>query len=100
VVHDSSDSDAAGDLGECERHINIMREEVGLPVRASYFFTALPLKTDPIFLSRFVRLPFEQRDAASKRTRRYWLSWDSTIVGGLASDCQSASVRALVRKFE
>jgi hypothetical protein len=97
VVSDTSDSQSEDDLGECEVHINAMREEVGLPVRASYFFKASPLKTDPNFRSRFVRLPFEQRDSASNKTKRYWLTWDATIVGGLAKDNQSASVRALVR---
>jgi hypothetical protein len=96
VVSDTIDSETEGDLGECEMHINKMREEVGLPVRASYFFTASPLKTNPNFHRRFVRLPFDQRDVSSNRTKRYWLTWDSTIVGGLANDNQSAAVRALV----
>lgn len=96
VVGDTIDSETDGDLGECELHINTMREEVGLPVRASYFFTVSPLKTDPNFNRRFVRLPFDRRDVSSNRTKRYWLTWDSTIVGGPAKDSQSASVRALV----
>jgi hypothetical protein len=96
VVSDTADSEREDDLGECEVHINAMRAEVGLPVRASYFFKASPLKTDPNFRSRFVRLPFEQRDTASNKTKRYWLTWDAAIVGGLTKD-QSASVRALVR---
>ena len=97
VVSDTEDSEVDGDLGECEAHINAMREEVGLPVRANYFYSASPLQTDPNFNKRFVRLPFEQRDAASSRTRRYWLTWDSAVVGGIAKDSQSASVRALIK---
>jgi hypothetical protein len=97
VVSETEDSEIDGDLGECEVHINTMREEVGLPVRANYFYSTSPLKTDPNFNRRLVRLPFEQRDSASSRTRRYWLTWDAAIVGGLAKDSQSASVRALVR---
>ena len=96
VVSDTVDSESEEDLGECEVHINAMRKEVGLSVRASYFFKASPLKTDPNFLSRFVRLPFEQRDTASNKTKRYWLTWDAAIIGGMPKD-QSASVRALVR---
>jgi hypothetical protein len=96
VVSDTADSESEADLGECEVHINAMRKEVGLPVRASYFFKASSLKTDPNFRSRFVRLPFEQRDTASNKTKRYWLTWDAAIVGGVTKD-QSASVRALVR---
>lgn len=96
VISDTADSESEDDLGECEVHINAMRKEVGLPVRASYFFKASPLKTDPNFRSRFVRLPFEQRDTASNKTKRYWLTWDAAVVGGITKD-QSASVRALVR---
>jgi len=96
VVSDTADTESEDDLGECEVHINAMRKEVGLPVRASYFFKASPLKTDPNFRSRFVRLPFEQRDTASNKTKRYWLTWDALVVGGLTKD-QTASVRALVR---
>ena len=97
VVSDTADSESEDDLGECEVHINAMRAEVGLPVRARYFFKPSPLKPDPNFRSRFVRLPFEQRDTASNKTKRYWLTWDAAVVGGLSNDKQSASVRALVR---
>jgi hypothetical protein len=96
VVSETEDSEVDGHLGECETHINAMRQEVGLPVRANYFYSVSPLKTDPNFNRRFVRLPFDQRDTTSSRTRRYWLTWDSTAVGGLTKD-QSASVRALVQ---
>ena len=97
VVSETEDSEIDGDLGECEVHINTMRKEVGLPVRTNYFYSASPLKTDPNFNRRLVRLPFEQRDTSSSRTRRYWLTWDAAVVGGLAKDSQSASVRALVQ---
>jgi hypothetical protein len=72
-------------VGECEIHINRMRDELGLPLRASYFFTASNLKADPNFNTRFVRLPFEQKDASSRRVKRYWLTWDFAAVGGFSS---------------
>lgn len=95
VVTNSADNDAEdnGDrLGDCEEHINRMRQELGLPQRASYFFTASTLKSDPNFNTRFVRLPFEQRDPASRRVKRYWLTWDFAAVGGF-----SASLNRLAR---
>ena len=96
VVTNSEDSDDAentGDrLGDCEDHINRMRQELGLPQRASYFFTASTLKPDPNFNTRFVRLPFEQKDPASRRVKRYWLTWDFAAVGGF-----SASLNRLAR---
>jgi len=90
VVMNSEDSDAEAvdvneHVGECEIHINRMRDELGLPLRANYFFTASTLKADPNFNTRFVRLPFEQRDPLSRRVKRYWLTWDFAAVGGFSS---------------
>jgi hypothetical protein len=85
VVSNSEDLGGDDDLGECEAHINKMREELGLPVRAAYFFTVSNLKTDPNFMTRFVRLPFEQKDPSSQRLKHYWLTWDFAVVGGLSS---------------
>jgi len=85
VVMNSGDTEVDGHVGECEDHINKMRAELGLPLRASYFFTTSALRSDPNFNTRFVRLPFEQRDASSRRLKRYWLAWDFNVVGGFAS---------------
>jgi hypothetical protein len=85
VIMNSTDAEVDGYVGECEDHINRMRAELGLPLRASYFFTLSALKTDPNFNKRFVRLPFEQRDASSRRMKRYWLAWDFNAVGGCAT---------------
>jgi hypothetical protein len=83
VVMNSADTDVNDHVGECETHINKMRDELGLPLRANYFFTASALKADPNFNTRFVRLPFEQIDPSSRRLKRYWLTWDFTVVGGV-----------------
>ncbi len=82
VVTNSADTDVNDHVGECEAHINRMRAELGLPLRANYFFTVSTLRTDPNFNTRFVRLPFEQRDASSRHVKRYWLAWDFNVVGG------------------
>ena len=93
VVADSKDAVAEERLGECEIHINAMRREIGLPQRVDYFFTESSLRTDPNFSSKLVRLAFEQFDNNKMRTRRYWLVWDSTTVGGLIANSQTAAVR-------
>ena len=80
---DTQDNDAQ--LGDCEDHINRMRQELHLPQRASYFFTASELKPDPNFNTRFVRLAFEQKDPSSRRVKRYWLTWDFAAVGGFSA---------------
>lgn len=85
VVMNSADTDVNDHVGECEAHINQMRDELGLPLRASYFFTASALKANPNFNTRFVRLPFEQVDPFSRRLKRYWLTWDFIVVGGIPS---------------
>jgi len=95
IVMESEDTELDGHVGECEDHINRMRAEVGLPLRANYFFRETSLRVDPNFHTRFVRLPFEQRDASSARTKRYWLTWDSNAVGGLIANSQTASLRTI-----
>jgi hypothetical protein len=94
VVMDSKDPDEQGAVGECEAHINVMRREVGLPQRVDYFFTTSSLKVDPNFGTNLVRLAFEQYENGKSRRRRYWLVWDSTAVGGLVVNGQTAAVRA------
>ena len=68
-----------------------MRRELGLPVRAQYFFSRAYLKADANFTTRYVRLSFERRDVS--QTKRYWLVWDAVSVGGLIGDSQRALVR-------
>jgi hypothetical protein len=93
VVTDSEDPKTVNVVGECEDHINVMRREVGLPLRANYFFTPSSLKADLNFSSRFVRLSFERKDGLSTQTKRYWLVWDSVTVGGLVAEGQRALVQ-------
>ena len=94
VVSDSTDAEEQGKLGECEKHINEMRLEVGLPVRVDYFFTQSSLRPDPNFGNKLVKLAFEQYDHETSRKKRYWLVWDSNAVGGLLAKTQTAMVRA------
>lgn len=82
VVNDSLDATDAEESGECEAHINLMRRECNLPLRANYFFTYFPL-TQRDFRTRFVRLAFEQTDTLTNKHRRYWVMWDAGLVGGL-----------------
>jgi hypothetical protein len=91
VVSGSEDATDEKGIGECEDHINEMRTEVGLPVRAEYFFSRTYLKADANFNARFVRLSFERRD--DSQTKRYWLVWDAVSVGGLIGEGQRALVR-------
>ena len=95
VVNDSRDTDEQGTVGECESHINAMRQEMGLPLRIDYFFSESLLRTDPNFGNKLVRLAFERYDSSSARQRRYWLAWDSTVVGGLIVNGQTAAVRSV-----
>jgi hypothetical protein len=95
VVSDSKDADEQGLVGECEAHINTMRQEIGLPVRADYFYVESTLKADPNFNRKLVRLSFEQYDLNKLRNRRYWIVWDAKVVGGLTSTNQTAAVQAV-----
>ncbi len=90
VVENSEDPLDDTTAGDCEGHINRMRRELGLPVRNSYFYSFLPIKSDASLISRLVRLGFDQDDGTSAKTRRYWLIWDAAVVGGLSSERDSA----------
>jgi hypothetical protein len=83
VVSDSPDTTSVGETGECEAHINQMRRECNLPERADYFFALSPLATNTTFMTRLVRLAFEEHSPASNKKKRYWLVWDAAVVGGL-----------------
>ncbi len=91
VVEDSEDPELDSSSGDSEAHINRMRRELGLPVRASYFYSFLPLKTEANLVSRFVRLGFDQRNGVPAKSKRYWLIWDAAVVGGLASNAQTST---------
>ncbi|HUS11252.1 MAG TPA: hypothetical protein VMZ30_12370 [Pyrinomonadaceae bacterium] len=89
IVNNSADAASDGETGECEAHLNQMRRESNLPERTNYFYTLSPLTTDSTFITRLVRLAFEEptaatnKKAASGKKKRYWLTWDATVVGGL-----------------
>lgn len=92
VVNGSRDATSLGETGECEAHINQMRRECNLPQRAAYFSTLLPLTADSAFMTRFVRLAFEQQQPATNKKKRYWVIWDVNLVGG-AEQNQIAALR-------
>lgn len=94
AVNDSLDSSESGRVGDCEDHINRMRRELSLPERSDYFFTFFPHTQQSEFTTRFVRLPFDRKDATSGKQRRFWLMWDAAIVGGLDDSKQIAEFKA------
>lgn len=94
AINHSPDSGSLGQAGECEEHINRMRRELALPERSDYFFTYFPHTQDSGFSTRYVRLPFDQKDAASKKSHRYWLVWDAAVVGGLSEALHKKSIGA------
>lgn len=93
IINDSLDTTALNDAGECETNINKMRRECNLPHRAEYFFTFLPLATDTAFITRLVRLAFDQEESSAGKKKRYWLVWDANLVGGLDEQKQIAALR-------
>jgi hypothetical protein len=93
IVNDTVDATLKDKLGECEDHINRMRQECNLPLRADYFFTFVPVTKDSIFINRLARLAFDQQLEESGRKKRYWLIWDATQVGGLSDRNQMAALR-------
>ena len=84
VVSNSNDPQQDNNAGDCEGQINKMRRELGLPVRSSYFYSLLPIRNDSNFVSRLVRLGFDEEGGPTSKRRRYWLIWDAAVVGGLS----------------
>jgi hypothetical protein len=85
VINDYSDSSSPAETGQCETHINVMRRELDLPVRADYFYALFPDAERSEFRTRFARLAFDRADPTTKKRRRYWVMWDATVVGGMNS---------------
>jgi hypothetical protein len=83
VANGSVDATKKGETGECENHINRMRRECNLPLRADYFFTYFPYAQQSNFRSRLVRLAFDFEDTKTTKRRRYWVMWDALAVGGV-----------------
>lgn len=67
-------------LGECERYLNLMRAELGLPLR-QYYFPRTRLAQSPASLAQILQgeLNFTQEDGRSK-TRESSLSFDIAMV--------------------
>lgn len=93
IVNDSPDASSLGEAGECEAHINQMRRECNLPQRADYFYTLLPLSSDTAFMTRLVRLAFDQEQPTANKKKRYWVLWDANVVGGQDTPKQIATLR-------
>ena len=85
VTNDASDTTHAGETGECEALINLMRRECKLAVRAEYHFHLFPVRERSDFKTRYVRLAFEHQNPSTKKKSRVWLMWDAAYVGGLSS---------------
>ena len=93
VVHNSLDATCLGEPGECEAHINEMRRECGLPIRAEYFYTYSPLTMHSAFISRLVQLSFELEETSRRKRKRYLLVWDANVVGGIPKEKRIAVLR-------
>lgn len=93
IVNDTLDATLKDELGECEDHINRMRQECNLPLRSDYFFTFIPVTKDSVFINRLARLAFDRQVDESGKKKRYWLMWDATRVGGLSEQVQIAALR-------
>ncbi|MGH9962344.1 MAG: hypothetical protein ACREBC_35375 [Pyrinomonadaceae bacterium] len=93
IVNESQDPTSLREAGECEDHVNRMRRERNLPERTDYYSTFLPLGEDSAFITKWVRLAFDQEHGRTGRKKRYWLIWDAKLVGGLNDQKQIASLR-------
>lgn len=68
-------------LGQCERHLNLMRAELGLPLR-QYYFPKTRLARSPASLSQILQaeLTFTHGDPHSKKAEESLLTFDIAMV--------------------
>jgi hypothetical protein len=68
-------------LGECERYLNLMRAELGLPLR-QYYFPKTRLARSPASLSQILQgeLNFTRADPQSKKTEESLITFDLALV--------------------
>ena len=68
-------------LGQCERYVNLMRAELGLPLRQHYF-TKARLGPSPTSLSQILQgeLNFTSGDSHSKKMKQSLLTFDIAMV--------------------
>ncbi len=68
-------------LGECERYLNLMRAELGLPLR-QYYFPKTRLARSPASLSQILQaeLNFTRADLHSKKMEESLLTFDLAMV--------------------
>jgi hypothetical protein len=93
IANDSEDAISFGETGECEGRINQMRAECNLPRRVDYFYTLSPLTLHTTFSTKLVRLAFEQSQPGALKKKRYWVTWDANMVGGLDPTKELAALR-------
>ena len=68
-------------LGQCERYLNLMRAELGLPLR-QYYFPKNRLARSPVSLAQIVQgeLKFAHGGADSKKAEESLLTFDTAMV--------------------
>ncbi len=68
-------------LGQCERHLNLMRAELGLPLR-QYYFPRTRMARSPASLSQIIQgeLKFTRGDPHSKKAEELLLTFNIAMV--------------------
>lgn len=86
-LHDSIDSDS--DLGECERHINSIRRELGYPVREHYLaktYSRSLMMTESSSLVAELNFTKLVEGGGRSKKQRYALTWSAHEVGPIVSE--------------
>lgn len=85
------------ELGECERHTNTIRKELGLPERQQYIARSRSVQSPQGWTVQWAELQFARTDYknGTLKSEEYKLTWDAKQVGlGQRTDSLPATVAA------
>jgi hypothetical protein len=88
------------DVGDCERYVNTIRKELGLPERQQYVARSQTIVSPVGWMVKIAELQFARTDFRNGKlkTDEYKLTWDVQRVGQGASDNVATALKAITTK--
>jgi hypothetical protein len=88
------------DVGDCERYVNTIRKELGLPERQQYVARSQTILSGAGWAVNMAELQFARTDFRSGKlkTDEYKLTWDVQRVGQGASESIPAALKSITTK--
>ncbi len=97
-LHDSVNE--MEEVGDCERYVNTIRKELGLPERQQYIARSQIIQSSVGWAVKIAELQFARTDFRNGqlKTDEYKLSWDVNRVGVGEQDSTNSALKAITEK--